>query len=298
MKKLTDILGPMRLPFLVLTPACVLLGVGTANAVVDHIDTLLLILVFIGAIASHISVNVFNEYFDYKSGLDSKTNRTPFSGGSGTLQANPSMTKTALNTAIITFLITFFIGIYFVIIRGWGILPLGILGLLLIFLYTQFVTKKPFLCLIAPGLGFGTFMVMGTNFVLSGEYSWASFIASFIPFFLVSDLLFLNQFPDVDADQSVGRRHYPILLKRKQSSEIYILFLFFNYLSITIGVVMNILPVWCLLGLLTIFLAVPASIGAYKYGEDIQKLIPNMVLNVIINILTPVLTAIGLFIEK
>ena len=75
---------------------------------------------------------------------------------------------------------------------------LGLAGLLLVFGYTIWFTRDPYLCLIAPGLGFGPFMVMGTHFVLTGNYAWTAFIASLIPFFLVSNLLLLNQFPDVD----------------------------------------------------------------------------------------------------
>ena len=83
------LLDPMRLPFLVLTPACVVLGLGTALWTNSQVNWVHFILVLIGALAAHISVNIFNEYFDFKSGLDSKTVRTPFSGGSGRLPKKP-----------------------------------------------------------------------------------------------------------------------------------------------------------------------------------------------------------------
>jgi 1,4-dihydroxy-2-naphthoate octaprenyltransferase len=65
---------------------------------------------------------------------------------------------------------------------------------------------------------------------------------------------------------------------------------------IIFAVYFKFLPKISLLGLMTIFLAVPAGIGAYRYAENIKKLMPFMGLNVIINIATPVLVAIGLFI--
>jgi len=145
-------------------------------------------------------------------------------------------------------------------------------------------------------LGFGTLMVMGTDFVLTGEYSWTAFLASLVPFFLVSDLLLLNQFPDVEADQSIGRKHLPIVVGRQTSSFIYGTFLLLAYLSIIFSVYFGYLPKASLIGLATVLIAVPASVGAIRYSQDIRKLVRYMGLNVIINILTPVLVAIGLFI--
>jgi 1,4-dihydroxy-2-naphthoate octaprenyltransferase len=296
MKDFKSIVGPMRVPFLILTPACVLLGFGTAVRTVGHISVLDAVLILIAAISTHISVNVFNEYFDFKSGLDARTERTPFSGGSGTLPEKPAMARLALITASVTLVITILIGIYFFLVKELVYLPLGILGLLVIVIYTPWLTRRPFLCLIAPGLGFGILMVMGTHYVLTGEYTWTSFIASLIPFFLVSDLLLLNQFPDVEADRSIGRKHLPIAFGIHSSSLIYIFFLLFTYLAILVGVYYKYLPLSSLLGLATVFIAIPVAVGAFRYAEDIKKLIPYMGLNVIITIITPVLVAIGLFV--
>ncbi len=296
MGKLKHILGPMRLPFLILTPACVLLGCATAIWSSQQVSVLYVILAMIGAVCAHISVNAFNEYFDFKSGLDAKTEKTPFSGGSGTLPENPAMAGQALMTAIITFSITAVIGIYFLYVRGIGLLPLGLLGLAIVFAYTPLLAYNPLSCLIAPGLGFGPFMVMGTHFVLTGAYSWTAFIASLIPFFLVSNLLLLNQFPDVKADKSVGRKHFPILIGNRASSIIYTVFLVLTYLSIAFGTYYNYLPRFSLLGLITLVIAVPAISGAFRFHDDTKKLIPFMGMNVVINIVTPVLVAVGLFI--
>ena len=289
------LLGPMRVPFLILAPACVLLGLGTAVWTSGRVSVLHVILAFIGAVCAHIGVNALNEYADFKSGLDAKTERTPFSGGSGTLPEKPHMARHALNVALVAGAITALIGLYFVYVWGWALLPLGVLGLLVMLTYTTWLLRNPVLSLIAPGLGFGVLMVMGTNLALTGRYSWTAFIASLVPFFLVSDLLLLNQFPDVEADRSIGRKHYPILIGRRKSSFIYGAFLLLTYLSIVVGVCLGYLPVTSLLGLGSLVIAVPASIGAYRYAENTGKLVPYMGLNVIINILTPVLVAIGLF---
>jgi 1,4-dihydroxy-2-naphthoate octaprenyltransferase len=291
------LLGPMRVPFLILGPACVLLGLGTALWTQGQVSATQFVLVLIGAVASHISVNAFNEYFDFKSGLDSRTERTPFSGGSGTLPANPDLARPALYLAVATAAITALVGVYFLVVRGLGLLPLGLAGLFLVVAYTPWLTRNEVTCLVAPGLGFGTLMVMGTHFALTGHYSWTAFVASLVPFFLVSDLLLLNQFPDVEADRTVGRRHFPLAVSRPASSLLYSAFLALTYLSIIVGVLLGTLSTVSLIGLGTIVIAVPLAIGVIRNAEDIKKLVPYMGLNVVVNLATPVLVAIGLLVK-
>ena len=285
----------MRLPFLILTPACVVLGAAAALWSGSKVNLSHLLLVFVGAVSAHISVNSLNEYHDFRSGLDFRTERTPFSGGSGTLPAWPEKAGVALSIALVSLGAVISIGIYFLYIRGFWLLPLGITGVMTIIAYTRWITSRPFLCLIAPGLGFGILMVMGTNFVLTGSYSWTSFVASLVPFFLVNDLLLLNQFPDVEADRAVGRRHLPIVIGQKASTRVYGLFLVGAYGSIIVGYFCKVLPLTGLVALASIALAVPTLRGIIRHAGETPKLIPYMGRNVIITVLTPVLLAIGLF---
>ena len=296
MVEIKFLLGPMRLPFLILTPACVALGVGTALWTQGSVSAHQVILVLVGAVAAHISVNTFNEYFDFKTGLDFHTQRTPFSGGSGTLPEAPHAAKYTLFIAVSTFAVVAIIGIYFLMMRGPVLLAIGIPGLFLLIFYTTWMAYNPFFCLIAPGLGFGPLMVIGTHFALTGTIDWTAFVASMIPFFLVNNLLLLNQFPDVEADRDIGRRHFPIVIGRRASSLLYIGFQVMAYLSLIWGVYNHYLPRASLLGLATVLLAVPVSIGAYRYARNIKRLIPSMGMNVAINILTPVLVTVGLVI--
>jgi len=292
------IFGPMRLPFLILTPACVLLGAATASWSGAEINLYYLALAFVGAVASHISVNALNEYHDFKSGLDFNTQPTPFSGGSGTLPKNPDKAHVALITGLISLVVIAIVGIYFLYVRGLWLLPVGLLGIVTIVSYTKWITRTPFLCLIAPGLGFGPLMVMGTDFALSGFYSWTSFVASLVPFFLVSDLLLLNQFPDVEADRGVGRHHFPIAIGREASVRLYVIFLVGAYLAIIFGYIIGNLPLTGFLALGSIIIAVPTVKGVARFANDVPRLIPYMGRNVVIIILTPVLLAIGLFIGR
>jgi 1,4-dihydroxy-2-naphthoate polyprenyltransferase len=297
MSKTALILGPMRPPFLILAPACALAGIGVAFWRMDgQISWWFAVLCILGAVAAHISVNAFNEYFDFKSGLDAKTQRTPFSGGSGTLPANPQAAGYALATGVIGLVIVAAIGIFFTIQRGWLILPLGLLGMLVIYVYTTWLLKSPLLSLVSPGLGFGTLVVMGTDFALTGSYSLTGFLISLVPFFLVNNLLLLNQFPDVDADKTIGRRNYPITVGRKASARIFVAFYALTYLTILVGVFFFHNPYFSLLGLLTLILAIPAGQRALRSADDLPNLMPALGQNVLVNILTPILVALGFFI--
>jgi 1,4-dihydroxy-2-naphthoate octaprenyltransferase len=286
----------MRVDFLYLDVACVLLATAVAVWTRGRISILYLVLAFAGAICAHLSVNTLNEYYDFKSGLDLHTARTPFSGGSGTLRKRPDLAPTALRIGLVCLAITTAIGFYFLLVRGWALLPLGALGLCVIVAYTNWITRWPLFSLIVTGLGFGLLMVVGTTYVLTGEYSWTAFSASLAPFFLGNNLLLLNQFPDVEADQAMGRRNLPILLGRRACSIIFGLFLLTTYLSMVVGVWLSYLPPATLLGLITLPLAVSAAVGAYKYAEDVPRLVRIMGFNVLLNIATPVLMGIGLFV--
>jgi 1,4-dihydroxy-2-naphthoate octaprenyltransferase len=292
------ILGPTRPRFLFLNPVCVAVGVSTAALVTGRLNIFHVFLALAGAVAAHISVNVFNEYTDYKSGLDERTTRTPFSGGTGTLPAHPEVANAALIAGLVAFALTGLIGIYFAFLRGFAIVPLGLLGLVVIAAYTPFITRHPVICLIAPGLGFGVLMVMGTHFVLTGGYSFPSFVASLVPFFLVSNLLLINQFPDVEADKTVGRRTPPIIWGLHYAAVIYTTFLILAYVTIIAAAAAGILPALSLLGLATIPLAIPVARSTFLYAKDVEKLKPYLGMNVIVVLVTPFLMAVGIFIGR
>lgn len=296
MKTWKTLLSTMRLRFVILAPACVLVGLGSAYLETGHINWLYFALALIAGISAHISVNAFNEYFDYKTEVDARTQRTPFSGGSGTLQAHPELATGTLVVSWTALAISGSIGLYFTYVWGWQALPLGFAGLILLYGYTAWMVYQPVLCLIAPGLGFGPLMVLSTHFALSGTFTLQALVASFVPFFLVSNLLLLNQFPDVEADRFAGRKHFPILLGRTASGYIYIAFLIAAYLVIIMGVVFGFLPRFSLLALLTVVFSVQIIRSVLKNSEDVPALIPAMGQNVIVNLLTPVLLTIGLFI--
>jgi 1,4-dihydroxy-2-naphthoate octaprenyltransferase len=123
------------------------------------------VLTFFGALFAHISVNVLNDYFDYKSGIDLRTHRTPFSGGSGILPTGMLRPRNVLLLGLGSLAVTSIIGIYFIYTKMWVILPVGLLGVLLVLIYTPYLTRLPGVTeLVGPGLGFGL-MALGTYVV-------------------------------------------------------------------------------------------------------------------------------------
>jgi len=282
--------------FLLLVPVSVLVGVSVAAYEAYAINIGHLILAFVGALLAHISVNVLNDYFDYRSGIDLKTIRTPFSGGSGILPSGLLSSRQVYIFGVACIGAIIFIGGYFTYVQGWAILPLGFLGIIILYFYTTHLTKSPLLCAIAPGLGFGPLMVLGTYFALTGTYSLAAGLASLIPGFLVSNLLLLNQFPDVEADASAARRHLPIVIGRRKSSWVCVALVLATYLTLVISVAVRALPVYALFALLVLPLAWITVRGVQRHYDDIGHLVPVMGRNVIVTLILPVFMATGLFV--
>lgn len=283
-----------RLPFLILTPVCVLLGASIVVYKGQSVDLFLLALIIIGALSAHVSVNTFNEYLDFKSGLDLETERTDFSGGSGALPNNPLALNSVYLTGVVSLFVTLIIGLYFVSLYGLQILPIGLLGVILIVTYTSWINKHPWLCLIAPGLGFGVLMVLGTQFVLVGEYYVLSLWISIIPFLLINNLLLLNQYPDMQADMNAGRRHFPITYGIQASNKLYGLFVLVVINLIIAYVWLDYLPVLSLITLIPMPLALLSLYGAHKHVQAIGHFQQYLGMNVATAILTPLLLAASL----
>jgi 1,4-dihydroxy-2-naphthoate octaprenyltransferase len=294
MSTLAHVAGAARPNFMVLTPICVLLGVAVAALDAGRIDAGDALIALLGAALAHAAVNLLNEYEDFKSGLDAMTVRTPFSGGSGTLPAHPHAAPATLAAGVLSLAGTVLIGSYFAWTRGAAIVPLGLLGLFIIVAYTPWITRRPLVCLLAPGLGFGPLMVLGTAFVLTGQYSAPAAWASLVPLFLVSELLLINQFPDIDADRKVGRHHLPIMIGRVRSSWIYVGFLLAAFASIAAGPLLGLLPAWSWLGLAPLPAALYLARGVLRHAGDDRALVPYLGINVAVILSTVALFATGI----
>lgn len=234
----------------------------------------------IGSLLVHMTVNVINDYYDYVDGIDLNTRRTPFSGGSGVLTSNLLKPRQAFWVATFCLLIAMGIGAYFVLTRGWLLLPLLLIAGFSAYFYNIYLARW-WVGELFAGLNFGPMIVLGSYFVQTGRYSWETLVASLAPGILTANLLFLNEFPDREADQRGGRRHLVISLGKKNARFLFVALLVASYLCIIIGILAKMMPVMTLIGLGTIGFGWKAAKGALKYYDDTNQLIPVLGMNVI-----------------
>ena len=244
-----------------------------------------------GLLLAHISVNVLNDYFDYRSGIDLETKRTPFSGGSGILPATLLKPRQVFWLGLSSFLLAIPIGVYFVLARGWLLLPLLLIAAICVLLYTPTILKLRWPEW-APGLGLGALPILGVYFVQTSVYTLPVFIASIPSGILVHNLLLLNEFPDVEADKKAGRKTLPITMGKEKAGIVYSVLTIIVYLWIIGGVVVGQMPTFSLIALLTLPFAIKAIRGALKH-QDMSQLVPAMANNVLVVLLTQLLLGIG-----
>ncbi len=278
--------------FLLLTP--IVYSVGLASALIQgYFKPFNALLGLLGVLLAHISVNVLNDYYDYKSGLDLRTRRTPFSGGSGILPEGLLNPERVYLLGLSTLLSGLLIGVYFLFTLGLGLLLILIPAALSVYLYTTHLSRW-YVGELFAGLNFGPLMVLGAYYLQAGHLDWKPLIPGVIPGILVGTLLFLNEFPDVEADLSVGRRNFVILLGRRRASKVYALLIFSVYLYILLAILLGLLPETCLISLVTALLAYRAIRGVLANYDDMEALIPAMASNVLVVLSTSALTALGL----
>jgi len=245
----------------------------------------------LGLMLTHVSVNTLNDYFDYKSGVDLKTQITPFSGGSGILRAGLLKPKQVLWMGIITLLLAAPVGIYFILSQGWLLLPLLIAAALCVVFYTPVILKHRWPEWSA-GLGLGMLPVLGAYFAQTGAYTLPAFYSAVPSFILVHNLLLLNEFPDVEADKTADRKTLPITMGKPKAAKVFAALTIIVYLWIIGGIVARIMPVWTLFALLTLPFAVKAIRGSLQ-PDDMSGLISAMRDSVLVVLITQLLLAVG-----
>jgi 1,4-dihydroxy-2-naphthoate octaprenyltransferase len=279
-----------RPQFLILS--LILAFLGTAAAWHNgNVNIWYALLAGLGLVLTHASVNILNDYFDFRSGIDQSAKRTPFSGGSGILPANLLKPRQVLWLGIVTFVLAVPIGVYFSIVSGWQLLPLLLIAAFFIVLYSPIILKHPWPEW-AAGAGLGAMPILGMYFVQTGAYTWEAVIACIPSAFLVHNLLLLNEFPDVEADKIANRKTLPISIGRKNAAMVYIAVNIAVYAWIIGWVAARVMPVWALLALLSLPLWIKGINGA-MHNEETNKIIPGMAANVMNVLLTQLLLGIG-----
>ena len=284
-----------RLPFLTATLVPVALGIAAA-ATQHRFNLGLAALTLLGAVAVHLGLNVANDVFDATSGADDyNVNPTLFSGGSRVIQYGLVSLRQMIAISAVAYAVAIAIGLYLASVAGWGLLWLGLAGVLISFFYTA-----PPLRLVhrglgepATALGFGPIMVLGAYYVQTGHYALQPLVLSIPVALLVMLILYANEIPDRVADARAGKRTLVVRLSRKVVLQGYGVAAALAYLALVVGVVAGLLPWPTLAALLTIPLAVKTLRGLEQNYDDPYVLMGSLQNNVVLHFSTGILLVAG-----
>ena len=264
----------IRIRFLLASVIAVSVGIALnwwQNSTVEPFDALL---TFAGVMALHASVDLLNDFWDFKRGIDTKTPKTKMSGGTGVLPEGLLKPSSVYRAGIAFLVIGSAIGTYFVITDG--IIIAIILGFAILSIY--FYSTK----IVDSGLGEffvavkGSMIVLGTFFIQSGQITIESILAGIVVGSLSSLVLFIASFPDHDADKSKGRKTLVIAVGKQKATKLFWIFPLVSYTTIILGVSTSLFPTITLITFLSIPLVFKSGFGLKKTFDSVEKLIPYM----------------------
>ena len=264
----------IRVRFLLASVIAVSLGLAInwhQNSIVDQLDA---VLTFAGVLALHASVDLLNDYWDYKRGIDTVTKRTKMSGGTGVLPEGLLKPSSVYRAGIGFLILGSVIGFYFVLTDG--IIIAMILGFAILSIY--FYSTK----IVDSGLAEffvavkGTMIVLGTYFIQSNHITIESILGGIVVGVLSSLVLFIASFPDHDADKSKGRKTLVITVGKKNATYLFWIFPTISYSLIVLGISIGIFPILSFITLFSIPLVIKAGLGLKKNFNSVDKLVPFM----------------------
>jgi 1,4-dihydroxy-2-naphthoate octaprenyltransferase len=251
------------------------------------------LLTYFGILCLHISVDLLNDYSDYKRGIDTNTKRTKFSGGTGVIPENLINAKLIYMAGIIFLILGGLIGLYFVTIKGIIILLLLTFAIISIYFYSTNIVNA--------GLGElfvaikGCMIVLGSYYIQSDTINLTSVYVGIIVGLLSAVILLVTSFPDYNADKNSGRRTLVILMGKKNSVKLFAIIISITYAMIMSGSIIGIIPVYSVIGLLSMPFAVKAISKLRKFNESTQ-LVSSMGNSIIYSRLCGILLAFSFFI--
>jgi len=287
----------MRAPFFTATIIPTVFGAAFAWHESSLFDTPLFLLTLLGVLCLHAGTNIVNDYFDYRSGTDRiNKNRSPFNGGSPFVVDGILTPKQIYRAAMAFFAAGAIIGIILALSTSLLIIPLGVIGIGFGYGYTA---PKVHLAArgigeIAVGLGFGPLIVAGTYLVMTGELTWSPFIAGLPIGLLIGLVLFINEFPDMDADGEVGKSHWVVRMGLAKAATWYTGLMTLTFVMIVLLWATGIYPAMALIGLLPALIAARAISTAMRNHSQFDKLINAQAKTVQIHALVGTLLTIGL----
>ncbi|NPD89120.1 MAG: prenyltransferase [Asgard group archaeon] len=291
----------VRLPFVSVSVGAVLVGAAVAFFEFGVFNWINFFLTFLGIAIFHISADLFNDFFDHVSGSDEiNVKLTPFSGGSRFIQNRIFTPTRVLLGAIISLLACTSIGFYLNFnLQGNIIVYIGLGGVFL----GVFYVGVPFKILhyglgeLAIFLSFGPAIVFGSYYVQAEQFSWIPIASSALIGLLISLILFINQFPDYEADKASGKKHWVVRFGREKSIYIYIFFMSLVYILLILFVTLRILPPLSLIALISLFFSTKAMITTKKHYDNYLAMIPAQAMTILTCLTFSILLAISLFIS-
>jgi len=292
-------LDATRPPFLSVTAVAVLIGLASSLHDGVAVTWWVFLLAAIGALMAHAAGNVLNDYYDDRNGTDpANTQRLfPFTGGSRFIQNG---VLTPRQTAILggwLMLGTVLIGIVLLSRGGQALLWLGLLGVVLAWAYSgpPLALNSHGLGEIVVAVGFGLLIPLGVDLVLRESLAGLPLVAGASYALLVSAILFLNQFPDLEADRLAGKRHWVVRLGARRARWVYGAMVLAAYGWLLAGVGLGALPVWALLALLPLPASLVAAVILLRAAETPAELVPAIRLTLLAAMTHGVLVALGLW---
>ncbi|MCX8029327.1 MAG: UbiA family prenyltransferase [Brevinematales bacterium] len=263
--KLKYVIQSTRPWSLVATISAVVMGTLLAPV----IDIIKFSLTLISAMLVHLGVNAISDYFDYKKGADNwKT-----LGSSRVLVEGLLKPKEVLLVGITLIFSALVIGsiIWYLIGFNTTFLYLVLIGGILGLFYTfigfgfKYVGLGDIAVFIAwSGIFFGSYFVQTTILNLS-------VIVSFLPIsLLVVAILHGNNMRDIQDDLNSGYRTFAGILGQELSKYYYAFLVISSYLSLLIAIILGFLPIWTLIGLFSLPLAINNIKWAFR-DNYIQK---------------------------
>ena len=253
------------------------------------------ILTICGVLALHASVDLLNDYWDFKRGIDTTTHRTKMSGGSGVLPEGLLKPAQVYAAGIAFLIIGTAIGIYFVATDGIVIGIILAFAVISIYFYSTKIVDWG-LAEVFVAIK-GSMIVMGTYFVQTSQITEQSVLAGIVIGVLSSLVLFITSFPDHDADKAKGRKTLVINLGKQKACTILWIFPAITYGITIIAVVFEIFPVFCLIILSTVPLIIKSGQKLKQNYDKLTNLIPVMSSTLYFSRITGVLLVVGFLVN-
>ncbi len=224
--------------------------------------------ILICVLSAQIAANIWNEYFDFKSGLD----LTQTAGNSGSIVRDGISPHIIKHWGYITTILPLILGIALASAVTWWYIPVGMLCILTSILYSggpKPISRTPFGEL-ASGLAMGFAIVGITLFAWNHDVHWTYLIPAVPSTILIGAIMMTNNLRDFTNDANHGRRTLVILLGRERGLQLLRGLFLISSLWIVAWTISGIMPWISLLALLSLLPAMKVIHIFNTYADPVH----------------------------